>query len=80
MNEHKFYKNDLIYLYELSTCRYIRLNALNVLQVHGPRFNAPVFQCYPNFTPDINRSSNLPKTFIDLFRRSYIDGSRAVVV
>ena len=28
-----------IYLYERSTCRYVRLNALNVL--HGPCFNAP---------------------------------------
>ena len=30
-----------IYLYERSTCRYSRLNALNVLHVHGPCFNAP---------------------------------------
>ena len=30
-----------IYLYERSTCRYVRLNALNVLNVHGPCFNAP---------------------------------------
>ena len=27
-------------------CRYVRLNALNVLHVHGPRFNAPKFMCY----------------------------------
>ena len=30
-----------IYLYEHSTCRYVRLNTLNVRHVHGPRFNAP---------------------------------------
>ena len=30
-----------VQLYEHSTCRYVRLNALNVLHVHGPRFNAP---------------------------------------
>ena len=30
-----------IYLYEGSTCRYVRLNTLNVLHVHGPCFNAP---------------------------------------
>ena len=29
-------------LYERSTCRYVRLNTLSVLQVHGPCFNAPV--------------------------------------
>ena len=31
----------VIYLYERSMCRYIRLNTLKVLQIHGPRFNAP---------------------------------------
>ena len=30
-----------MYLYEQSTCRYVRLNALNVLHIHGPCFNAP---------------------------------------
>ena len=30
-----------IHLYECSTCRYVRLNTLNVLHVHGPCFNAP---------------------------------------
>ena len=36
-------RNDSInqYLYERSTCRYVRLNALNLLHVHGPRFYAP---------------------------------------
>ena len=28
------------YLYECRTCRYVRFYALNVLHVHGPRFNA----------------------------------------
>ena len=32
-----------IYLFEHSTCRYIRLNTLNALHVHGPCFNAPYF-------------------------------------
>ena len=32
----------VIYLYERSKCRYIRLNALKVLHVHGPCFNAPL--------------------------------------
>ena len=31
-----------IYLYEPSTSSYVRLNALNVLHVHGPRFDAPL--------------------------------------
>ena len=31
----------VIYLYEHSMCMNVRLNALNVLQVHGPCFNAP---------------------------------------
>ena len=30
-----------IYLYERSTCRYVRLNALNVLHVPRPLFVAP---------------------------------------
>ena len=34
-----------IYLNECSTCRYVRLKALNVLNVHGPRFNAPKLNC-----------------------------------
>ena len=29
------------YLYECSTSRYVRLNGLNVLHVHGPYFFAP---------------------------------------
>ena len=33
----------VIYLDEHNMCRYVRLNALNVLHVHGPWFNAPVF-------------------------------------
>ena len=32
----------VLYLYACSTCRYVRLKALNVLHVHGPRFNAPL--------------------------------------
>ena len=35
-----------IYLYEGSTCRYVRLNTLNVLHVHGPCFNAPSFSLF----------------------------------
>ena len=31
------------YIYEHSTCRYVRLNALNVLHVYGSCFNAPKF-------------------------------------
>ena len=27
-----------------STCRYVRLNALNVLHIHGPCFHAPLYQ------------------------------------
>ena len=27
---------------------------------------------YPNYTPDIVHSSNLPNAFLDLFRRSYM--------
>ena len=30
------------YLYKRSMCRYVRLNTLNVLHVHGPCFNAPI--------------------------------------
>ena len=30
-----------INIYERSMCRYVRLEALNVLNVHGPCFNAP---------------------------------------
>ena len=33
----------VIYLYERSTCRYVGLNALNLLHIHGPCFNAPYF-------------------------------------
>ena len=29
-------------------CRYVRLNALDVLHVHGPRFNAPQKQSQKN--------------------------------
>ena len=29
------------YLYECSTCRYVRLNALNALHAHRPCFNSP---------------------------------------
>ena len=36
-------KAMVIHLYEGSTCRYVRLNALNVLHAHGPCFNAPFF-------------------------------------
>ena len=36
----------VIYLYETSTCKYVRLNALNILHIHGPRFNAPHHKCY----------------------------------
>ena len=36
----KVYKVS-IYIYDLSTCWYVRLNTLNVLHGHGPRFNAP---------------------------------------
>ena len=35
------YIDRVSYLYERSTYRYVRLNALNVLQVNGPLFNAP---------------------------------------
>ena len=45
-----FNRTRSIYLYERSTCRYIKLIALNVLHVHGPRFNAP------NLFSDIKRS------------------------
>ena len=31
----------MVYLYEGSMSRYVRLNALYVLHVHGPSFNAP---------------------------------------
>ena len=31
-----------IFIYKHGTCRYVRLKALNVLNVHGPRFNAPI--------------------------------------
>ena len=34
----------LKYLYERSTYRYVRLNALNVLHIHGPCFNAPLWR------------------------------------
>ena len=37
-------------LYERSTCRYIRLNALNVLHIHGPNFNTPVIYHYVTYT------------------------------
>ena len=37
-----FFSRSRVYLYESSTCRYVRLNALNVLYVHGPCFNAPL--------------------------------------
>ena len=41
----------VIYLYEHSTYRYVRLNALNRLQVHGPsRFNAPFYWHFLLFT------------------------------
>ena len=33
----------VVYLYECSRCRYVRLNALNVLHIQGPCFNAPHF-------------------------------------
>ena len=33
--------NRLSHLYERSTCRYVRINALKVLHVHGPCSNAP---------------------------------------
>ena len=32
----------VIYLYECSMCRYVRLNALNLLHIYGPCFNTPV--------------------------------------
>ena len=31
-----------LHLEKCSMCRYIRLNALNVLNIHGPCFNAPL--------------------------------------
>ena len=31
----------VMYLYEHSTCRYVRSNSLHILYVHGPCFNAP---------------------------------------
>ena len=31
-----------IYIYERSKCRYVKLNTLNILHVHGPRSNAPL--------------------------------------
>ena len=40
---------DVIYIYERSTYRYVRLNALNVRHVHGPYFNAPKM-CAPKLT------------------------------
>ena len=30
-------------------CSYVRLNAFNVLHVHGPRFNAPVKTMMPKY-------------------------------
>ena len=33
----------VIFFYECSTGRYVRLNALNILHLHGPRFNTPFF-------------------------------------
>ena len=35
------FRGTCTYLYEHFMCRYIRLNALNVLHVHEPCFNAP---------------------------------------
>ena len=32
----------VIYLSECSTCRYVRLNTLNKMHIHGPCFNAPI--------------------------------------
>ena len=49
----------IIYLYECSTCRYVRLNALNVQYAHGPHFNAPsksivyIWQCGTKMTSAI---------------------------
>ena len=37
-----------VYLNERSMCRYVRLNALDVLHVYGPRFNAPQKQWQKN--------------------------------
>ena len=39
----------LIYVNECSTCRYVRLNALNVLHVPRPCFIAP--KCLNQFSP-----------------------------
>ena len=41
-------QQPIIYLYERFTCRYVRLNTLNVLHVSGPCFNAPIiYECGP---------------------------------
>ena len=34
------------YLYERSTCRYFRLNALNVLSIHRPCLNTTNYYCF----------------------------------
>ena len=48
-------------------------NAYDASPVQPNRlFYLAVFQCYPNYAPDIIRSSNLPNTFLDLFRHSYM--------
>ena len=48
-------------------CRYVSLNALNVLHVHGPRFNAPLLHAtkyYSDFEAGLNQSCNLPESFL----------------
>ena len=43
-------------------------------------FILAVFQCYPNYTPDIIRLSNLPNTFLYLFRHSYMSPNSHVKI
>ena len=51
-----------LYFYELGMCRYVRLNALNVLHVHGAHFNAPRNKPSQSLTLQPNSSNRASKS------------------
>ena len=69
-------KHNTLNIYEHSTWRYVRLNALNVLNVHGPCFNAPKYtpqtlllKIVCSFLPCFNISCLLRSALGLFFRR-----------
>ena len=62
----------LIYISERSTCRYVWLNTLKVLHVHGPCFKAPNYNDnLKHFRTTVSIIKFSPKCFYFVFQTTY---------